>query len=168
MKEFKLTTPNAIVRYHDLPGEEVPIIFVHGLGCASSFDYPQVAAMPELICHRRIIVDLLGSGFSDKPKQFSYQLSAHAEYLAALIDHLGLSQVVVFGHSMGGAVAIELASRLGDKLHSIILTEANLDSGGGFFSKQIVSFSEQEFVESGYDKVIEESKASGNTEWAAG
>ncbi|MEI8632705.1 hypothetical protein P4S72_13375 [Vibrio sp. PP-XX7] len=40
MKEYRLEKRNAILRYHDLPGEGTPIIFIHGLGCAASFDYP--------------------------------------------------------------------------------------------------------------------------------
>ena len=36
------------LRFHDLPGEAPPLLFVHGLGCASSCDYPRVAADPAL------------------------------------------------------------------------------------------------------------------------
>ena len=36
----------------------------------SSFDYPEVAAQTDLINHRRILIDLLGSGFSDKPENY--------------------------------------------------------------------------------------------------
>lgn len=35
MKEYRLEKRNAILRYHDLPGEGTPIIFIHGLGCAA-------------------------------------------------------------------------------------------------------------------------------------
>ena len=76
MKECKVEGCNAILRYHDLPGSEVPIIFIHGIGCAASFDYPAVAASECLLSHRRILVDLLGSGFSDKPEGFDYSIVA--------------------------------------------------------------------------------------------
>ena len=60
IKEFKVEGCNAILRYHDLPGSEAPIIFIHGIGCASSFDYPAVAASEYLHPHRRILVDGVG------------------------------------------------------------------------------------------------------------
>ena len=80
MQEFILKDSKNRIRYHDFPGEGAPILFIHGLGCAGSFDYPQVAAQEELCENRRILVDLLGSGFSDRPDDFGYKVSDHAEY----------------------------------------------------------------------------------------
>ncbi|UTM59103.1 alpha/beta hydrolase [Photobacterium sp. CCB-ST2H9] len=167
MKEFKLEN-DVIIRYHDFSGDEIPIIFIHGLGCASSFDYPQVVSMGSLVNHRRILVDLVGSGYSDKPEWFDYTIANHAKYLEELLSYLSLDNIVIFGHSMGGAVSIALAERVKDKVKAIILSEANLDAGGGFFSKQIASYSESDFIKFGYAKTLRESVVSGNTEWAAG
>ena len=58
MKEYLIPGTEHILRYHDLPGKEMPILFLHGLGCAGSFDYPEVAALDPLRNHRRILVDL--------------------------------------------------------------------------------------------------------------
>lgn len=58
------------MRYHDLPGKGMPILFIHGLGCAGTFDYPEVAAQDSLKNHRCILVDLLGAGCSDKRLDF--------------------------------------------------------------------------------------------------
>lgn len=167
MKEFKLKD-NVVLRYHDLPGEEIPIIFIHGLGCASSFDYPQVATNGGLANHRRILVDLIGSGYSDKPELFDYTIDNHAKYLEDLLRYLRIDNIVIFGHSMGGAVSIALANYVRDKIKAIILSEANLDSGGGFFSKKIANYSESDFIKFGYANILQESISSGNTEWAAG
>ncbi|MYM59045.1 alpha/beta fold hydrolase [Vibrio sp. OCN044] len=167
MKEFKLSN-DVILRYQDLPGHEIPIIFIHGLGCTSSFDYPQVASMACLSNHRCILIDLVGSGYSDKPKSFDYTIENHANYLEALLDFLHVDEFVIFGHSMGGAVSITLANLVSSRVKSLILSEANLDSGGGFFSKKIANYSEKDFIESGYKDLINESIFSGNTEWAAG
>ena len=32
------------LRYHDLSGSLIPILFIHGLGCCGSMDYPTVAS----------------------------------------------------------------------------------------------------------------------------
>lgn len=167
MKEFKIDN-DAILRYHDLPGDDIPIIFIHGLGCASSFDYPQVASMNCLAKHRRILVDLIGSGYSDKPDSFEYSIDTHAKYLKDLLSFLRINHIVIFGHSMGGAISIALANLVSSKVSALILSEANLDSGGGFFSRKIANYNESDFIESGYKTIINESVLSGNTEWAAG
>ncbi|CAG9298073.1 alpha/beta fold hydrolase [Celerinatantimonas diazotrophica] len=167
MQEFKLDN-HVVLRYHDLPGDEIPIIFIHGIGCASSFDYPQVVSMSGLANHRRILVDLIGSGFSDKPTtSFDYSISNHAKYLEEFVNHLSVNQWIIFGHSMGGAVAIEFAHRVQDKVQALILSEANLDSGGGFFSQKIASYSESDFIKFGYSELLQECLLSGNTQWAA-
>lgn len=167
MRELRLEDSHATLRYHDLPGDGLPILFIHGLGCAGSFDYPQVAAQPCLSGHRRILVDLLGSGYSDKPADVDYSIAHHAASLLALVNDLQLSKVVVFGHSMGGAVAIALARLLGDTLHALILSEANLDAGGGFFSRQIAAYSEQAYLHTGHQALVAQNIADGNSLWAA-
>lgn len=106
MLEYTLNSTPVILRYQDLLGDDLPILFIHGLGCASSFDYPQVASIVGLTQHRRILVDLLGSGYSHKLDQFDYSAACHADYLEKLVGALKLESLVVYGHSMGRAVAI--------------------------------------------------------------
>ena len=167
MQEFILKDNITRMRYHDFPGNGTPILFIHGLGCAGSFDYPQVAAQVELCKNRRILVDLLGSGFSDKPENFGYRVSDHAEYLADFVSYLDLEEFILFGHSLGGAVALDLADRCKDRLKKIILSESNLDSGGGTTSRAIASYDEVEFLHHGFKNIILESRESGNEMWAA-
>lgn len=168
MKEYQITELDCRMRYLDLPGEAVPILFLHGLGCAGSFDYPQVAAQPELAGHRRILVDLLGAGYSDKPTGFDYQVSSHAAYLKTFVDHLGLEAFVLFGHSLGGPVSIELARLCGSRVCALILSESNLDPcRRGAASYQIAQISGKAFLAQGYADLIAQSKAGGNTMWAA-
>lgn len=167
MNQFKPSNTDHFIRYHDLPGKGTPILFIHGLGCASSFDYPQVVSAPVLCERRRILIDLLGSGYSDKPANFDYAIESHALYLQELIEHLELNELILFAHSMGGAVATSLAAQIPEKIKALILSESNLDSGGGFFSRKIAEFVEQEFVESGFNRILSASKLTGNHEWAA-
>lgn len=168
MNEYTVTYADAAIRFHDLPGQEPPILFVHGLGCASSFDYPQVVAAAELAGHRRILADLLGSGFSDKPEDAEYTVEFHARCLLELVEHLDLDGFHLFGHSMGGAVAISLAAQCQPRLRSLILAESNLDPGGGFFSRKIAARSEEEYVRSGHFNIIDGTRKVLNARWAAG
>ncbi len=168
MKEFLVPGRTDRIRYHDLPGGGVPIVFIHGLGCASSMDYPNVATQTPLASHRRILVDLLGAGFSDKPDDFGYAAEDHAAYLLQFVESLKLSAFVLFGHSMGGAVAISFAQLCPECIRHLVLTESNLDpSPESAVSNQIASQSMQEFVQTGFDSMIARAVHAENTLWAA-
>jgi len=168
MKEYLVQSSKAALRYHDLSGAGAPILFIHGLGCASSLDYPQVAAADGLPKHRRILVDLLGSAFSDKPEEFEYSIESHAVYLQEFVEHLKLDEFYLFGHSMGGSIAISLARRCEKRLKGILISEANLDSGGGFFSRRIAKYGEKAYRSFGHDETIREAREGASTNWAAG
>jgi pimeloyl-ACP methyl ester carboxylesterase len=167
MKTFAIRSGRWGLRYHDLPGQGIPTLFVHGIGCASSCDYPGVVAAPELSGHRRVLVDLLGFGFSDRPADFSYTIQDHAKTIVALVDHLALPSLNLFGHSMGGAVAIAAATLLGERVRHLVLGEPNLEQGGGFFSRKIAATTEADYVQTGHAALIAESAADGSDIWAA-
>ena len=143
------------LRYHDLSGSLIPILFIHGLGCCGSMDYPTVAS-GSIQAHRRIIPDLLGSGFSDYSDDFPYTIESHASLLKSFVEDLQLEELVIYGHSMGGAIAIKLAEKLDKKVKLLLLSEANLDNGGGFFSKKIANYSYEDFIKFGYEELIRE------------
>lgn len=168
MREYYVEKANCFLRYYDFPGNDIPIMFIHGLGCAGSFDYPEVATQEALKNHRRILVDLLGAGYSDKPDDFTYTVDDHAEYLAEFVSSIGLESFILFGHSLGGAVAISLATKCKERIDRIILSEANLDkSSEGSTSKYIADYTMQDFLENGCKQLIHESQESGNEMWAA-
>jgi pimeloyl-ACP methyl ester carboxylesterase len=156
----------AVMRVHDLPGAGVPLVFLHGLGCASSSDYPAVVHCAPLAGSRAILLDLLGFGFSDRPEAPGYTVEAHADTVVELADRLDLDPFDLYGHSMGGSIAIVTAARLGDRVRSLVVSEPNLDPGGGPFSRAIAAFSEDEYVRTGHDRVLQEAAAGGNHEWA--
>lgn len=157
---------HGVLRYHDLPGTGTPLLFIHGLGCASSSDFPRVAADPALAGRRRLLLDLLGAGFSDRPTEFSYTVAAHAATVAGLIAHLGLPQLDIVGHSMGGAVAIAASSLCPDKVARLVLLEPNLDAGGGVFSRALAAMSEQEFITRGQRRMARLASREGSPLWA--
>ncbi len=167
MKEYTIKNSVYKIRYHDFEGKGIPILFIHGLGCSGSYDYPNVAVQTELLHNRRIMIDLLGAGYSDKPIHFNYTISEHAKYLCDFIEDLEIEQFILFGHSIGGAVALALANLCEEKVVNIILSEANLDSGGGLTSSAIAAFGINEFVKTGFDKIIEENKKFHNERWVA-
>jgi pimeloyl-ACP methyl ester carboxylesterase len=142
---------DATLRYHDLPGAGPPVVFLHGLGAASSLDLVGMAARPPLSRHRRLLVDLLGFGYSDRPAGFSYSLEGHARSVAAALDEAGARGCWVIGHSMGGTVGIVLAGLRPDLVSALVVAEGNLDPGVGGASVEIARMPEEEYVARGHD-----------------
>ena len=55
-----------------------------------------------------IAFDTRGAGRSEKPlPRVAYGVKRHAKDLSAVLDALGVSRVVLIGHSMGGNTALE-------------------------------------------------------------
>jgi pimeloyl-ACP methyl ester carboxylesterase len=166
MKRFFSETAQASVAYADMPGEAGVILFIHGLGCSGLHDYSEVATQPALAAYRRLLIDLPGYGFSDKPEAFSYSVEDQARVLAELVEALEIPRLAIFGHSMGGAIAISLCARIAERVEALIITEGNLDPGGGFASRRITQASEDDYALSLHDALIDEERANGNLTWA--
>ena len=149
----------AYLRYLDLPGMEPACVYLAGLGLAATAAYPRTVASPGLATRRSIMVDWFGCGYSDRPENFDYSIQGHAATIAALLEHLDLKACTVIGHSMGGAVAIVLASQWPDLVGRLVLAEANLDAGGGMLSRSIATQSEADFVSRGRQQLLQQLRA---------
>jgi pimeloyl-ACP methyl ester carboxylesterase len=87
------------------------VVLIHGLG-AYSFSWRETAAA--LSEHYvTYAVDLLGFGQSTAPAGFAYTAKAQAEAVAAFMNTQALSDPIIIGHSMGGAVCLYLAAQAG-------------------------------------------------------
>ncbi|PLK48926.1 alpha/beta fold hydrolase, partial [Klebsiella pneumoniae] len=139
MNGFYSSVSGATLRWHDFPGDGLPVVFIHGLGCASSYDYPRIASDPALRERRKILIDLPGFGYSDKPRAFSYNIHEQALVLEQFLSHLRLQRFALFGHSMGGSIAIEAAGLLGERVTTLLVSEPNLFAGGGEYSRRIAA-----------------------------
>ncbi len=88
----------AVVLLHDLPG--------------GAFTW--IDALPKLGSTGRAVYafDLLGYGESDRPWPSDTSIWGHADTLSYAFKRLGLTQIVLVGFGLGGAVAQVLATRL--------------------------------------------------------
>ena len=126
-----------------------------------------MAAQADLIEHRRILIGLLGSGFSDKPDNYLYTVKEHANYLYNFVQDLRLNKFIIFAHSLGGPIALELADKCRENIETIILSEANLDkSSEGSSSYEFGTCNEEDFINSMFDEVVNENSIE-NSMWAA-
>jgi len=106
------------IRYIDA-GRGAPVVFLHGLG-ASMYAWRKNLGAVAAAGFRVIAFDNRGFGLSDKPPG-PYDNAAYARLASALMDSLGLSDAVLVGHSMGGAIAAEVAIEYPQRVRGLVL-----------------------------------------------
>ncbi|HEV2742724.1 MAG TPA: alpha/beta hydrolase [Rubrobacter sp.] len=67
-------------------------------------------------------VDLRGRGDSDKPDA-GYGLEAHAGDVVRVLDHLGLEEATIAGHSMGAFIGLKTALAYPDRVRALVLLD---------------------------------------------
>lgn len=103
-------------------GEGPPVLFLHGFP-TSSFLWRREAWL--LAQRTRVIVpDLLGYGESDKPADADLSERAQAGYAQELLEHLGVREVAVVGHDLGGAIAQMLALDGTTDVRALVLVDS--------------------------------------------
>jgi pyruvate dehydrogenase E2 component (dihydrolipoamide acetyltransferase) len=107
------------LRYLELgEGGGVPVLFVHGFGADLNtwmFTQPALAAG-----RRTVAVDLPGHGGSAKDVGAG-DAEGLTDAVEGALDVLGIEQVHLVGHSMGGAIAALTASRRPERVASLTL-----------------------------------------------
>ncbi|MBK5123796.1 alpha/beta fold hydrolase [Burkholderia sp. R-69980] len=114
---------------------------------------------------RSILVDLLGSGYGDRPECFRYRIEDHARIVVELIQSLE-TKVDFFGHSMGGAVAVVAATMAPRRARHLVLAEPNLDVGGGLLRREIAAYSESDYLLYGHAQMVATASKEGDPIWA--
>jgi 4,5:9,10-diseco-3-hydroxy-5,9,17-trioxoandrosta-1(10),2-diene-4-oate hydrolase len=113
-----VTVDGTTLRYIDL-GRGTPVVLLHDLG-AAMYVWRKVVG-PLAAAHYRVIAfDNRGFGASDKPAH-GYDNAAYARLLVGLMDSLHLPDAVLVGHSMGGAIAAEVAIRFPERVRGLVL-----------------------------------------------
>lgn len=86
-----------------------PVLLVHGFG-ASAYQWRSLIPALAAAGWRVLAPDLPGHGFSQLAlEDGQYTRAAYARRMWMLLDALGIARAPVIGHSMGGAVAAEMA-----------------------------------------------------------
>ena len=110
------------IRYVDV-GRGTPVIFIHGFA-ASIYAWRKNLVPVESAGFRVLAFDNRGFGFSDKPAH-GYSNADYARLLVAFMDSLGLPDAVLVGHSMGGAIAAEVALAYPKRVRGLVLIDAS-------------------------------------------
>jgi len=93
-------------------GGAEPLLLIHGHGSRIE-EYDDL--LPHLTpTHRVLVVDLPGSGYSDKPDR-AYSLGLYEDTLLGFLDAVGVREARLGGGSLGGNLTLRLGHRFPDR-----------------------------------------------------
>jgi pimeloyl-ACP methyl ester carboxylesterase len=90
-------------------GQGEPLVLVHGFPTAS---WDWAAIWPALTARFRVLaLDMMGFGFTAKPRDFAYSIAAQADLFEAFLAKQGVTSYRLLAHDYGVSVAQELLAR---------------------------------------------------------
>lgn len=99
--------------YRHVPSSKPTLLCLHGFP-TSSYDYRKI--WNGLGEHFSLLAfDMIGYGFSDKPRSFGYTTFDQADILEALITKLGIANLHILAHDYGNTITLELLARSAEK-----------------------------------------------------
>jgi pimeloyl-ACP methyl ester carboxylesterase len=115
------SSPDGIALAYEVHGAGAPaLVFVHGWSCDRSYWRNQLGHFAQ--SHRVVALDLAGHGESGAGRR-DWTMSAFGRDVTAVVDHLGLDDAVLIGHSMGVDVVVEAALELPGRVRGLVLVD---------------------------------------------
>lgn len=114
----------------DYRGDKNPLVlFIHGWCCCRAYWQPQL----DFFCSRYSVaaLDLPGHGDSGSGQRSDWGLKSFALDVVAVVKALKAEKVILIGHSMGGAVALEAARNLKKTVSAVVLIDTFVIDYGG-------------------------------------
>jgi len=106
--------------HHDAPDAR-PVVFLHGI---PTWSYLWRHVVPALEDKRRTIApDMVGYGNSEMRDGFDRSLRAQETAVLDLLDQLGIGEVDVVAHDLGGGVALRMAAHT-NRIENLVLSNA--------------------------------------------
>lgn len=91
--------------YYEISGQgTLNLLFIHGF--AASIETWKHIRDYFTRDYKVILIDLKGFGNSSKPDDYGYSALDQARIIARFIEYLGLNNLILIGHSFGGAISI--------------------------------------------------------------
>ncbi len=103
---------------YEIRGEGEPLVLVHGL----AYDRAGWGGLPDLLAERFrvVLIDNRGVGESDAPEG-PYAVPQLAADVVAVLDDAGIERTNLFGVSLGGYIAQELALAYPERVAKLVL-----------------------------------------------
>jgi len=107
-------------------GQGPPVLLLHGIPSSSYLWRDIIDSLSTTF--DVLAPDLLGYGDSDKRLDADLSIAAQARYMVAFLETLGVHQVAVIGHDIGGGVAQLMAVDEPQRVARLILIDSAVDN----------------------------------------
>lgn len=134
------------IEYFIRQGKKQTVLYLHGLGCSKD-DFLGAIKADELKDHTLLAFDFPGCGNSTYPKDMALEIDDLVNITDILVSELGLTNLVLVGHSMGGLVALLYAEKYYEKVKAFINVEGNLGGSDSTISRRVAKHTFNEFKE---------------------
>lgn len=137
MKDVALSADGIPVCY-EAHGTGAPaLVFVHGWSCDRGYWGAQIDHFARR--YQVVSIDLAGHGGSGVGRE-AWTMPAFGTDVLAVVEKLGLGEVVLIGHSMGGDVVVEAALRLPGRVAGVVWVDAYRKLGEPHSREQVDEF----------------------------
>ena len=117
---------NGVKLYYKAQGQGEALVMIPGMGAGHTSWFRQLPAFKKRF--RVITFDPRSIGRSERPEQ-PYGFKVLADDVVGLMDHLGIGRAHIFGQSLGGVVAQEVAMDYPDRVIKLVLVSSTVASG---------------------------------------
>ncbi len=138
--QYHEVTPERLIHYTDhapIGASNGTAIFIHGSGPGASgwSNFKHNVSAFQQAGYRCIVYDQWGYGKTSKPQDVDHTLDFFVDGLVSLMNSADVSNAVLVGNSLGGAVALGLALRHPERVEKLILmAPGGIESREDYFS----------------------------------
>ncbi|SOD64320.1 Pimeloyl-ACP methyl ester carboxylesterase [Streptomyces zhaozhouensis] len=134
-------------------GRGEPVVFLHGTP-SHSYEWRDVVPRVEAAGFRVVTYDLLGYGGSERPVGRDTSVAAQTDLLGHLLDALGVGQVNVVAHDIGGAIGQRFALARPERVRRLMLIDSvSYDSWPSATWRKIIDENPEGFASMSQDEL---------------
>ena len=124
--EHHMETVEGYTIHYAVRGQGVPVFMMHG-NPTWSFLYRDVMALLDPTKYRCIVPDLVGLGYSSKPKKGSFHtLENHSRIMCKFLETQIQEPFIYVGQDWGGPIGLLAASRIGHEIRGMVIMNTML------------------------------------------
>lgn len=133
-------------------GQGEPVLFLHGTP-SHSYEWREVVPRIEEAGYRAVTYDLLGYGLSERPVDRDTSVAAQADLLGGVLDALGLDEVNIVAHDIGGAIGQRFALAHPERVRRLMVVDTvSYDSWPSATWRRIIAERMDDYVSMSQDE----------------
>ena len=123
ISEHQLTVGEVVLNYATGPENGPQMVLLHGLAARWQTFMPLVPALSQ--DWHLLLVDLRGHGLSGRTPE-NYRLGGFVEDIVGFLEATIAPPTILYGHSLGGWIALDIAARRPDLVRAVVVGDSAL------------------------------------------